>query len=236
MIGRRRLSLKVRMEILKRREIRCSSYSRLKVTHLVFNKFFILFVSVSVLFSPAIYANEDTDVLPVKQQLHDSSVCSAAAQQAGTEYGVGFDLLQIIAVVESGKWDNLQNRFVAWPWTVNIKGKGHYFASKEEAIAAVKEAQAKGIKSIDVGCMQINMKYHGKAFSSIEDALDPLKNVQYSAKFLRTLYKSSGRDWKVAARRYHSRNLKEGQIYTKRLENRFETYRVAGLTRNMELF
>ena len=166
-----------------------------------------------VLFSSSIYANEDTDVLPVKQQLHDSSVCSAAAQQAGTEYGVGFDLLQTIAVVESGKWDNLQNRFVAWPWTVNIKGKGHYFASKEEAVAAVKEAQAKGIKSIDVGCMQINMKYHGKAFSSIEDALDPLKNVQYSAKFLRTLYKSNGRDWKVAARRYHSRNLKEGQIY-----------------------
>lgn len=206
------------------------------MTHLVFNKFFILLISALILFSNAIYANEDSDILPVKQQLHDSSVCSAAAQQAGTEYGVNFDLLQTIAVVESGKWDNLQNRFVAWPWTVNIKGKGHYFASKEEAVKAVKEAQAKGIKSIDVGCMQINMKFHGKAFSSVEDALDPLKNVQYSAKFLRSLYNSSGRDWKTAARRYHSRNPKEGKIYTARLENRFESYRVAGLTRSMELF
>lgn len=209
---------------------------RKKVTYLVFNKFFILLISVLILFSNAIYANEDSDILPVKQQLHDSSVCSAAAQQAGTEYGVNFDLLQTIAVVESGKWDNLQNRFVAWPWTVNIKGKGHYFASKEEAVKAVKEAQAQGITSIDVGCMQINMKFHGKAFSSVEDALDPLKNVQYSAKFLRSLYNSSGRDWKTAARRYHSGNPKEGQIYTTRLENRFEAYRVAGLTRSMELF
>ena len=105
-----------------------------KVTHLVFNKFFILIISVLVLFSNAIYANEDTDVLPVKQQLHDSSVCSAAAKQAGLEYGVSFDLLQTIASVESGKWDYLQNRYVAWPWTVNINGKGHYYSSKEEAV------------------------------------------------------------------------------------------------------
>ena len=71
---------------------------------------------------------------------------------------------------------------------------------------------------------------------SVEDALDPLKNVQYSAKFLRTLYTSSGRDWKKAARRYHSGNPKEGQLYTDRLENRFESYRLAGLTNSMELF
>lgn len=206
------------------------------MTHLVFNRFFILLISVLVLLSNSIYANEDTDVLPVKQQLHDSSVCSAAAKTAGAEYGVSFDLLQTIAVVESGKWDSLQNRYVAWPWTVNIKGKGYYFANREEAIKAVKEAQAKGITSIDVGCMQVNLKYHGAAFSSVEDALDPDKNVEYSAKFLRTLYSSNGRNWKKAAKRYHSSNAKEGEIYTKRLENRFESYRVAGLTRNMELF
>ena len=95
----------------------------------MFNKFCFLLISAFVLFSNAIYANEDTDVLPVKQQLHDSSVCSVAAKKAGAEYGVNFDLLQTIAVVESGRWDNLQNRYVAWPWTVNAQGKGYYFAS-----------------------------------------------------------------------------------------------------------
>lgn len=223
-------------EILKRWDAGCTSNSQKKVTHLVFNKFFILLISALVLSSNAIYANEDTDVLPVKQQLHDSSVCSAAAKQAGLEYGVGFDLLQTIAVVESGKWDSLQNRYVAWPWTVNIEGKGHYYANKEEAVKAIKEAQARNARSIDVGCMQINLKYHGKEFSSLEDMLDPVKNVRYSAKYLRSLYSANGRDWKKAAKRYHSGNDKAGEIYTQRLENRFETYRVAGLTRNMELF
>ena len=207
-----------------------------KVTHLVFNKFFVLLISVLVLFSNAIYANEDTDVLPVKQQLHDSSVCSAAAKKAGLEYGVGFDLLQTIAVVESGKWDHLQNRYVAWPWTVNVNGKGRYYNSKEEAVEAIKKAQKSGAKSIDVGCMQINLRYHGKEFASLEDMLDPLQNVKYSAKYLRALYSANGRDWKKAAKRYHSGNAKEGEIYTKRLETKFETYKLAGLTRNMELF
>ncbi len=202
----------------------------------MFNKFCFLLISAFVLFSNAIYANEDTDVLPVKQQLHDSSVCSAAAKKAGAEYGVNFDLLQTIAVVESGRWDNLQNRYVAWPWTVNAQGKGYYFASREEAVKAVKDFQAQGIDSIDVGCMQINLRYHGKSFASIEDALDPLKNVAYSAKFLRKLYSANGRNWKKAARKYHSSNPTQGEIYTQRLEDRFQTYQVAGLTRGRDLF
>lgn len=63
-------------------------------------------------------------------------------------------------------------------------GKGRYFATKEEAVRAVKKLQAQGVKSIDVGCMQINLAYHGDAFDSIEDALDPETNVTYGAKFL----------------------------------------------------
>ncbi len=202
----------------------------------MFNKIFVLLISVSVLFSNAIYANEDTDVLPIRQQLHDNAMCISAAKQAGKEYGVSFDLLQTIAIVESGKWSNLQNRYVAWPWTVNINGKGYYFETREEAVKAVKEGLAKHAKSIDVGCMQLNWKYHGKEFGSIEEAFEPEKNVAYSAKYLRSLYKASGRDWKKAAKKYHSSNPKEAEVYTKRLQDRFETYRVAGLTRSMELF
>ena len=81
----------------------------MKVTLIVFNRFFVLLISVLVLLSSSIYANEDTDVLPIKQQIHDSMVCSAAAKDVGSQYGVDVDLLQTIAVVESGRWDHLQN-------------------------------------------------------------------------------------------------------------------------------
>lgn len=202
----------------------------------MFNKFGFVLVSGLVLFSNAIYANEDMDILPKKEQLTDSALCSVAAKQAGVEFGVNYDLLQTISAVESGRWDNLQNRYVAWPWTVNANGKGYYFASKEEAIAAVKDFQKRGITSIDVGCMQVNLKYHGKAFASVDEAIDPVNNVKYSAKFLRSLYSQNGNDWKRAARRYHSSNPNAGEVYTKRLQERFETYKVAGLAQSSDLF
>ena len=105
----------------------------------MFNKFCFLLISVFVLFSNAIYANGDADMLPVKEFVNDGALCSVAAKEAGNEYGVNFDLLQTISAVESGRWDNLQNRYVAWPWTVNVKGKGYYYASREDAVQAVKK-------------------------------------------------------------------------------------------------
>lgn len=189
-----------------------------------------------MLFSNAIYANGDTEILPAKELITDGALCSVAAKEAGIEYGVNFDLLQTISAVESGRWDNLQNRYVAWPWTVNVKGKGYYYASKEDAIRAVQKFQSQGIESIDVGCMQINLKYHGEAFSSLDDAIDPLKNVKYSAKFLRSLYSRHGQSWKKAAKRYHSANPEKGEAYTKRLERRFEKYKIAGFALSSNLF
>ncbi len=202
----------------------------------MFNKFCFLLVSVIVLFSNAIYANEDADGLPLRELIDDKSLCYMAAKEAGAEYGVNLDLLQTISVVESGRWDSLQNRYVAWPWTVNVAGKGHYFASRDEAVAFVRKLQKQGVTSIDVGCMQINLKYHGEAFSSVEEAIDPQKNVKYSAKFLRKLYAKSGNSWRNAAKKYHSSNPDKGEAYTKRLENRFQTYRIAGYARNSKLF
>lgn len=193
-------------------------------------------MGVIVLFSNSIYANGDTEVLPIKEHINDGALCSMAAKDAGVEYGVNYDLLQTISAVESGRWDNLQNRYVAWPWTVNVNGKGYYFSSREEAVKAVKDFQAKGITSIDVGCMQINLKYHGDAFSSVEEALDPHQNVKYSAKFLRSLYNRHGNDWKNAARRYHSSDPEKGEMYAQRLEQRFSKYKIAGYARKQELF
>ena len=202
----------------------------------MFNKFCFFLTSALVLFSNAIYANGDTEILPAKELITDGALCSVAAKEAGIEYGVNFDLLQTISAVESGRWDNLQNRYVAWPWTVNVKGKGYYYASKEDAIRAVQKFQSQGIESIDVGCMQINLKYHGEAFSSLDDAIDPLKNVKYSAKFLRSLYSRHGHSWKKAAKRYHSANPEKGEAYTKRLERRFEKYKIAGFALGSNLF
>lgn len=202
----------------------------------MFNKLSFLLVGICVMINSAIYASADTKTLPQREFITEGTLCSIAVDKAGAEYGVGTDLLQTIAVVESGRFDKLHNQFVSWPWTVNANGKGYYYSSKDEAVAAVKHFQRQGITSIDVGCMQINLKYHGDAFDSIEDALNPETNVRYSAKFLRNLYNRNGYDWKKAAKRYHSGNPKQGEVYSARLEKKFASYKTAGLTRGETLF
>ena len=147
----------------------------------------------------------------------DAMVCRDAALKYEKQYQIKEHMLQTITNVETGRWNQEQGQTLGWPWTVNAQGKGRFYSSKAEAVKAVKELQAKGVKSIDVGCMQINLKYHADAFESIEDAFDPYKNVEYGAKFLKKLYKNKGNDWMKAAMAYHSGVLKKALRYKKKL-------------------
>ena len=122
------------------------------------------------------------------------------------------NLLGAIGLIESGRTTTR----TAWPWTINIAGNGHFFDSKEAAIDAVQTAQRAGIQSIDVGCMQINLFHHPKAFSDLGQAFEPLENVRYAAVFLQQLHGATG-SWTAAAMAYHSSSPGEGAAYGARL-------------------
>ncbi len=126
-------------------------------------------------------------------------------------------LLAAISTTESGRWHKGLGMAVPWPWTINVNGKGYYFSSKAEAIAQTKRLQAQGYDSIDVGCMQVNLRHHRRAFSSLEEAFDPKANVAYAAKFLRDNYASLG-DWIKATAAYHSRTEARGKAYLVQIE------------------
>lgn len=68
-----------------------------------------------------------------------------------------------------------------WPWAVNIAGKSYWFNTKQEAIRAAVYARKSGIKNIDVGLMQVSLKWHGDKFASIEEAFDPKTNLKVAA-------------------------------------------------------
>ena len=126
-------------------------------------------------------------------------------------------LLAAIATTESGRYHKTLGMNVPWPWTINVEGKGYYFDSKAEAIAQTQNYLARGYRSIDVGCMQVNLKHHPKAFANLNQAFDPATNVAYSAKFLRENYASFG-DWIKATAAYHSRTPVHGQRYLGEIE------------------
>jgi soluble lytic murein transglycosylase-like protein len=134
---------------------------------------------------------------------NDPFICHREISRTERMMGIPPQLLESVALTESGRWQKAYNRQVAWPWTVNANGKGYYLNSKAEAIAKVKSLQRSGIRSIDVGCMQVNLHFHKEAFTSVEMALEPAYNVRYAAKFLRDLRVRNG-TWSGAVGNYHS--------------------------------
>jgi hypothetical protein len=149
---------------------------------------------------------------PALADAGDGALCRAATGQAERENGVPDQLLTAISRVETGQADPLTGRREAWPWSINVEGTGHSYASKAEAIAAVRQFQGNGARSIDVGCMQINLLQHPDAFSSLEAAFDPATNARYGARFLTTLFGQMG-SWPHAVAAYHSQTPGIGESY-----------------------
>jgi len=143
-------------------------------------------------------------------------LCRAAVASAEREAGLPPRLLSAIARVESGRRDPVTGAFHPWPWTINAEGRGSFYPSKAAAIAAVRELQAQGVRSIDVGCMQVNLRHHPRAFASLEEAFDPLANARYAARFLAELQATRG-DWMRAAANYHSQTPELAEAYRARL-------------------
>ncbi len=142
--------------------------------------------------------------------------CAAATYAVERETRIPKSLLTAISLAESGRRDDLNKTNVAWPWTVTSGSRQWYLDSKSEAVAHVRSMIRDGERNIDVGCMQVNLYYHGDAFASLEDAFDPLSNVSYAASYLSRL-RTSTADWLTAAGNYHSATPEFHRRYKKKI-------------------
>ncbi len=140
---------------------------------------------------------------------------------AASETGVPISVLKAITLTETGRDRGGATR--PWPWTVNMEGKGLWFETEDAAKAYVEEHFTRGARSFDVGCFQINYKWHHEHFASIDAMFDPAENAIYAARFLLELQTETG-DWEAAAGAYHSRTPE----YADRYKARFASFR-AGL-------
>ena len=146
----------------------------------------------------------------------EGHLCRAAISEAERGANLPRGLLQAIGRVESGRRDPETGHFAPWPWTINAEGEGKYFPTREAAIAHVRQLQARGVRIIDVGCMQVNLHHHPNAFASLEQAFDPLTNARYAARFLTEL--NGGRaDWRQAAGFYHSQTPERAGPYREKV-------------------
>jgi hypothetical protein len=143
-------------------------------------------------------------------------ICASAVAAAERAHGIPHRLLTAISHAESGRWDTATQATIAWPWTVTAEGTGHYLPSRAAAIAKVEALRARGIRNIDVGCMQINLRYHPDAFETLDTAFDPANNAAYAGRFLAALERETG-SWPAAAARYHSATRKFAAPYGARI-------------------
>jgi len=132
-----------------------------------------------------------------------ATLCERAIARAEVIGHTPPGMLAAIGQVESGRPDPRTGAMRPWPWTIDADGVGQFFVRKAQAVAAVAALQAEGVRSIDVGCMQVNLMHHPDAFTSLDQAFDPVANATFAVRFLNTLYRSAG-SWPKAIAAYHS--------------------------------
>lgn len=143
---------------------------------------------------------DETELMPLKNEL--KRLIAVQEQQDNIPSG----LLLAIATVESG----------SEPYALNIQGKSVIGRNKTEAANLIQKALAKGITNIDVGVMQLNIRWHRENFKSIEEMLEPKKNIEYASGFLLKLYKKYS-DWHKAVRFYHSSTAEYYRKYSRKI-------------------
>ena len=78
---------------------------------------------------------------------------------------------------------------------------------------------ARGMRSIDVGCAQVNLMHHPAAFASLEQAFDPAANADYAGRFLKELRDTTaGGNWMTAAGHYHSQTPELAEPYRQQVQ------------------
>ncbi len=160
-------------------------------------------------------------LFPLSSNLHasthfsDVNVCETVAVEAENAFNLPSGILTSIARVESGRKTDT-GVYRAWPWTINDNGKGLFFDTRKSAVDYIIEQKEFDNTHIDIGCMQISVKWHSHAFSSPESMLDPYTNIAYAAVFLEELYQTHG-DWELAIKYYHSADTKKNIPYLQKV-------------------
>lgn len=113
-------------------------------------------------------------------------------------------LLYAVALTESKRVDKNGKSMRPWPWSANIRGKGYFFDSREEAEKVVTEHLSRGVKNIDIGPLQVNVFWHGDKVKNPLDLFDLETSINVAADILSVAINSSPEDIAVGVGRYHN--------------------------------
>jgi hypothetical protein len=144
------------------------------------------------------------------------------------ERGIPSTVLYAVALTESGKQVASAGAYRPWPWTLNVAGRGYFFDSRLAAWQALIAWLQEGKRSIDIGLMQVNWRYHQERLGTPWQALDPYHNLRVGAGILQGCY-ITRQDWWASVGCYHSpTNLQRADQYRRRVVSRWQRVENAG--------
>ena len=167
----------------------------------------IVFKSLFIFISFFLFIIKDTYAVTPKK----NKSCDKVIETIEDLTDIPKNLLLSIGKSESGRILK-NNKHVIWPWTVNHAGKSLFFDTKKQMKKYVLENVEKKDFNLDVGCMQINLKWHKNNFKKISDMFAVEPNVSYAASFLLQLKNKHG-SWDKAIKHYHSSDPKKNKPY-----------------------
>ena len=144
-----------------------------------------------------------------------SSACLDAIDQIAAQTPVPAGVLRAIAFVESGLTQ--QGSHAPWPWSTNQGGTPRRYSTMAEAIVQSQAVLETGVRNLDIGCFQINYRWHSENFSSLQAMFDPETNAAYAAHYLTRLFDDLG-SWDRAIGAYHSRDADRAKGYLARVQ------------------
>jgi hypothetical protein len=142
--------------------------------------------------------------------------------------GIPHTVLYAVALAESGKRVTTTGLYRPWPWTLNVGGDGYFYATRLEAWQALRDWLDQGKRSIDIGFMQVNWRYHHERLGDPWQALDPYHNLRVGANILQDCY-ATERDWWASVGCYHApANPEQADRYRRRVLSRWQRVVNAG--------
>lgn len=175
----------------------------------------VLLLYLALLSAGLLAARPVAAALPGADAARAAESCEYAARLAAEEAGIPPGILGALTLTETGR--RLQGLVRPWAWSVNAEGAGSWFDDPASALAFAEDRIAMGRPNLDIGCFQINYRWHGENFASVAAMFDPMTNARYAARFLRQLYDETG-DWRRAAGAFHSRTPANARKYLARFD------------------
>jgi Transglycosylase SLT domain len=140
------------------------------------------------------------------------------------KYGLDPYVLYAVALVESAKVSDGEAH--PWPWALNQQGKSSYPNTSFDALEKIRVLMRGGQRNIDIGLMQVNLRWHGNRATSLDRLIDPVTNVDIGAQILAESMATVPNDAALGIGRYHA--------WTDRVEAYRYGHKVLGLAQRLK--